>query len=107
MPPPLFPIAGEQQVSRRSFLTGSASFAAAAVLSTSRLAGAVAGAPRLPAYPFSLGVASGDPAPDSVVLWTRLAPRPLEPGGGMPAELVEVSWLIAEDEPDWPTVLKA
>jgi alkaline phosphatase D len=26
------------------------------------------------AYPFSLGVASGDPLPDSVVLWTRLAP---------------------------------
>jgi alkaline phosphatase D len=28
-------------------------------------------------YPFSLGVASGDPWPTSVVLWTRLAPEPL------------------------------
>ena len=37
-------------------------------------------------YPFTLGVASGDPTPDGVVLWTRLAPRPLD-GGGMPAHL--------------------
>jgi len=47
--------------------------------------------------PFALGVASGDPAPDGFVLWTRLAPRPLE-GGGMPQENVEVSWQVAEDE---------
>src|SRR5687767_12204339 len=49
------------------------------------------------AYPFTLGVASGDPAPDSVVLWTRLAPEPLA-GGGMPRERVEVEWQVAEDE---------
>ena len=36
--------------------------------------------------------------PDGVVLWTRLAPRPLEVGGGMKAEPVEVAWQIAEDE---------
>lgn len=48
-------------------------------------------------YPFSLGVASGDPMPTSVVLWTRLAPKPLE-GGGMPSENVEVRWQIADDE---------
>lgn len=48
-------------------------------------------------YPFALGVASGDPAPDGMVLWTRLAPRPLE-GGGMPAENVEVAWEVADDE---------
>lgn len=36
--------------------------------------------------PFTLGVASGDPWPAGMVLWTRLAPRPLaEDGrGGMP-----------------------
>ncbi|MGH3736092.1 MAG: alkaline phosphatase D family protein, partial [Micromonosporaceae bacterium] len=50
-------------------------------------------------YPFRLGVASGDPLPDGVVLWTRLAPRPLEPYGGMPSgEAVRVSWEIAGDE---------
>lgn len=48
-------------------------------------------------YPFSLGVASGDPRPDSVVLWTRLAPDPLN-GGGMPPEMVKVDWELAEDE---------
>src|SRR5688572_12172666 len=32
---------------------------------------------------FRLGVASGDPECDAVTLWTRLAPEPLIPGGGM------------------------
>ena len=45
----------------------------------------------LPADPFTLGVASGDPDAQSVVLWTRLAPLPLE-GGGMPADDVPVVW---------------
>lgn len=52
--------------------------------------------PIFDAYPFSLGVASGDPLADGVVLWTRLAPKPLE-GGGMPPALVEVDWEIARD----------
>ena len=47
-------------------------------------------------YPFSLGVASGDPWQDSVVLWTRLAPDPLD-GGGMPMSNVDVGWEIASD----------
>ena len=45
--------------------------------------------PLFRSYPFPLGVASGDPLPDSVVLWTRLAPEPLD-GGGMPMANVEV-----------------
>ena len=48
-------------------------------------------------YPFTLGVASGDPLPSGIVLWTRLAPRPLE-GGGMPMRDVEVRWEIARDD---------
>jgi alkaline phosphatase D len=48
------------------------------------------------AYPFTLGVASGDPLPDGIVLWTRLAPQPLE-GGGMPMAIVDVNWEIARD----------
>ncbi|HXW05254.1 MAG TPA: alkaline phosphatase D family protein [Vicinamibacterales bacterium] len=47
-------------------------------------------------YPFTLGVASGDPLPDGVVLWTRLAPEPLD-GGGMPMANVEVGWEVASD----------
>ncbi len=48
--------------------------------------------------PFTLGVASGEPRPDGVVLWTRLAPRPFEPDGGMPARRVPVDWEVAEDD---------
>lgn len=50
------------------------------------------------AYPFTLGVASGDPAPDGFVIWTRLAPRPLELGSGMPKRAVPVRWEVAEDD---------
>jgi alkaline phosphatase D len=47
--------------------------------------------------PFTLGVASGCPTPDGVVLWTRLAPDPLQ-GGGMGEAPVEVAWEVAQDE---------
>ncbi|MGH3902545.1 MAG: alkaline phosphatase D family protein [Pseudonocardiaceae bacterium] len=50
--------------------------------------------------PFTVGVASGDPAADGVVLWTRLAPRPLADDGlgGMPSRPVDVEWELATDE---------
>ena len=47
--------------------------------------------------PFQLGVASGDPDEESVVIWTRLAPKPLE-GGGMSSHSVAIQWEVAEDE---------
>jgi alkaline phosphatase D len=47
--------------------------------------------------PFQLGVAAGDPGPDGFVIWTRLAPAPLEPDGGMPRRPVEVAWEVARD----------
>lgn len=47
--------------------------------------------------PFTLGVASGEPLPDGVVLWTRLAPDPLN-GGGMPNADVTVTYTVATDE---------
>ena len=46
---------------------------------------------------FTLGVASGEPRPDSVVIWTRLAPLPLQADGGMPAQAVPVCWEVASD----------
>jgi alkaline phosphatase D len=52
---------------------------------------------KTPENPFTLGVASGDPIADGVVLWTRLAPNPTG-GGGMPPERVEVEWQVATDE---------
>ncbi|HLS09406.1 alkaline phosphatase D family protein [Lentibacillus sp.] len=50
--------------------------------------------------PFQLGVASGDPRSDSVVLWTRLAPEPLADDGfgGMPDREIPVQWEIATDQ---------
>jgi len=48
--------------------------------------------------PFTLGVASGMPRPDSVVLWTRLAPKPHESGGGLPPLPFAVRWELADDE---------
>ncbi|MER6407329.1 alkaline phosphatase D family protein [Streptomyces viridosporus] len=50
----------------------------------------------LPDGVFSLGVASGDPLADGIVLWTRLAPDPLN-GGGMPDRTVPVEWQLATD----------
>jgi alkaline phosphatase D len=50
------------------------------------------------ADPFQLGVASGDPAADGMVLWTRLAPKPLELSFGMPNAPLTVDWEIADDE---------
>ena len=37
--------------------------------------------PRFVSSPFTLGVASGYPRPDTLTLWTRLAPVPDAPGG--------------------------
>lgn len=54
-------------------------------------------APKFSSYPFTLGVASGDPLSDSVVLWTRLAPDPLN-GGGMPPRDIPVRWEVAADD---------
>ncbi|MBL9104894.1 MAG: alkaline phosphatase D family protein [Myxococcales bacterium] len=56
------------------------------------------GGPALDSDPFTLGIASGDPLPDSVILWTRLAPDPKVAGGGMPDEVVAVEWEVATDE---------
>lgn len=47
--------------------------------------------------PFTLGVASGECRPRSIVLWTRLAPQPLQPDGGLPARPFAVRWELAAD----------
>ena len=81
-------------VSRRTFMAGGLALFAAPSAS---LIGQPRQTPQFAGPPFSLGVASGDPSPDGVVLWTRLAPVPLE-GGGMPDDAVEVDWTVARDE---------
>jgi phosphodiesterase/alkaline phosphatase D-like protein len=85
------------KIDRRRFLYLTGALAGTAAFSQLRadLAGA---SPRLNDYPFKLGVASGDPLPDEVVLWTRLAPSPFEADGGMPSQKVPVRWRVATDE---------
>src|SRR5262245_38175936 len=86
--------AARAMITRRQVLTGAAALAAAGV-PIIRRAGAQ---PRLADNPFTLGVASGYPVPTGVALWTRLAPAPRVPGGGMPRDVVTVDWEVAGDE---------
>ncbi|GGJ16349.1 alkaline phosphatase D family protein [Neoroseomonas lacus] len=83
-------------LSRRGLLRGAAGLAALGAIAPGMASGQVTAAFR--ADPFTLGVASGDPAPDGFVIWTRLALEPLAPDGGMPRAAMIVSWEVAEDE---------
>jgi alkaline phosphatase D len=88
----------ESDLDRRRFLgglAGVAGLAAVATLPVDRAAAEVR--PDSGNYAFSLGVASGDPRPRNVVLWTRLAPEPFRRGGGMPGVAVGVDWSLAAD----------
>ncbi len=78
---------------RRHFLLDSARLSAA--LSSVSLA-ACASAKKGP-YPFSLGVASGSPLPDSVILWTRILSDPLGAAPTAPVAM-PVRWEVAGDE---------
>ena len=81
-------------IDRRHFLSSSAR-----LLSLAAFASAFPGAAlsRMTAYPFSLGVASGSPRPEGIVLWTRILPDPLN-AQSAPLQPVAVQWEIAEDE---------
>ena len=84
-------------LTRRGFVTGAAALAALAALSRAPVARAMGVLPAPFPPPFALGIASGEPTSQSVVLWTRLAPDPLN-GGGMPPVAVPVKWEVAVDE---------
>jgi alkaline phosphatase D len=81
-------------VDRRSLLK---SAAAGGLLMSWPLTGAAPARAQVKSNPFTLGIASGDPAPDGFVIWTRLAPEPLEARGGMAEAPVEVTWQVATD----------
>ncbi|HZG56338.1 alkaline phosphatase D family protein [Paenibacillus sp.] len=91
----------DKKLSRRQFLIEAGRWMAAAaglgLAGVAFTAGVASDSPAFVGYPFSLGVASGDPLPDGVVLWTRLAPDPLH-RGGMPNETVPVQWELAADD---------
>ena len=78
---------------RRDFIHGLGGLSLA--LAVPRLS---AGPIRFEGNPFTLGVASGYPLADGFVLWTRLAPEPLAPGGGLGPMVYPVSVEVAEDE---------
>ncbi|WP_112238296.1 alkaline phosphatase D family protein [Kribbella monticola] len=84
-------------LSRRTLVLGGLAAAGATALPAhSSVITATAAVP----YPFQLGIASGEPDPSSVVLWTRLAPVPLNADGhgGMANADVVVDWQVASDE---------
>jgi alkaline phosphatase D len=81
---------------RRTVLRGGGALAALAIVGAPRFARAEHW--HKLQWPYTMGVASGDPWPDSVILWTRLAPSPQDPGGGMPARAEPVWWQVARDE---------
>ncbi|MFI5561268.1 alkaline phosphatase D family protein [Amycolatopsis japonica] len=80
-------------VSRRSVLRA-AGVTAAGTAATFTLSGASSGAE---APVFAHGVASGDPMPDSVLLWTRVTPSPEAVPGSGKGVAVDVRWEVAED----------
>lgn len=86
---PSFP--GGRAVGRRAVLAGSAAVAATLVVDVR-----TAHAEPLAHDPFGLGVASGDPLPDAVVLWTRLVADPFD-AASMGRRAVPVHWEVAAD----------
>ncbi|MEU4152319.1 alkaline phosphatase D family protein [Streptomyces sp. NPDC026659] len=80
--------------SRRSVVKAAAATAAlAGPLAAALPARAASAAPV-----FAHGVASGDPLPDGVLLWTRVTPTPEAlPGSGVGPD-TDVSWVVARDK---------
>ncbi|SDH89578.1 alkaline phosphatase D [Actinokineospora alba] len=80
------------RLQRRTFLIGGLASAGATILTASSASAAL--------YPFTLGVASGEPNADGFVLWTRLAPSPLNADGlgGMSSANVAVEWQVSTDQ---------
>ena len=96
-----FELAQLPAVDRRRLLLGAGGSAIALAFMSNRptRASAVVASATDIAYPFTLGIASGDPLADAVVLWTRLAPEPFAPLGGLPPDRsLEVAWQVASDE---------
>lgn len=104
------------EIDRRSFLAAAGVLGAGAVLAsctsdddssrkassgdettTTTTSKAPLSAAQFTSSPFTLGVASGDPLPNAVVIWTRLAIDPLNISA-TPSDDAEVTWEFATDE---------
>ena len=84
------------RVAAASIASGSA-LASAATMAGVALPPRVATSSSGGSYPFTLGVASGSPLPNAVVLWTRILHDPLN-AAAMPPLAFAVRWEVAEDE---------
>ena len=84
---------------RRIFLASAARIAALTAAGSALTGSSAGAATRLngAGYPFALGVASGSPLPDAVVLWTRISYDPLH-ASATPAVALSVRWEVADDE---------
>ena len=97
----VFQLAGinKRNLRRRDFLrlsgrlTGSLALASLPLSCQSTASSAVS----VTDYPFTLGVASGDPTPDSVILWTRLDRQALQAIGAHD-DAIPVGYEIADSE---------
>lgn len=83
-------------IERRQFMQYLAAVSAIPTLASSA-EGYVDSAPSFKDTPFALGVASGDPEPDGVVIWTRLSESPLVGEVTIP-NAIQVRWEISHDE---------
>ncbi len=79
---------------RRKFLSQAARLGSLAALALAFPGAAIS---RTEWYPFQLGVASGSPRADSVVLWTRLNAAPLS-GEAFSTLAATVRWEVADDD---------
>jgi alkaline phosphatase D len=83
---------------RRSFLFQGGLAAGVALAGPLPSFGTARAVPSNGGGPFTLGVASGDPLSDAVVIWTKLAPEPQYPDGGMSSRPAVVGWQVARDD---------
>ncbi|NVM80162.1 alkaline phosphatase D [Duganella sp. SG902] len=82
---------------RRIFLATASRLGALAALTSASATGRAQNRDGGHAYPFSLGVASGSPLPDAVIIWTRILHDPLN-AAATPRLAFSVRWEMAEDE---------
>ncbi|MGW6377914.1 alkaline phosphatase D family protein [Rhodococcus sp. NPDC055112] len=91
-------------LSRRTLLKSSAVLAGAGI--TVAAAGTAGAAPNAGTIGFAHGVASGDPLPDRVIIWTRVTPSAhAQPGSGV-GEQVPLSWEVATD-PGFTSIVRS
>ena len=82
--------------SRRTILTGMSAMAGLAAAAPALAK--IPAAPGWTANPFSLGVAAGAPSADGFVLWTMLAPNPMQDANGMHGPSRAIGYEIATDD---------